>query len=148
MTEAVLTALSLAARKVRNYFDMKLSARGLTLARARALRCLARPRPWTQTELAEELEIERPTAVRLLDGLQKAGLIERIPVPNDRRANHIELTDRAEPLLRILDEVVLSGGEVLLKDIDPDELKTTLKVLSAIADNAAIATLPYRDNAA
>lgn len=84
--------LSLASRKMRNLFDALVRERGLTLARARALLLLAETRTWTQRELAEELEIEQPTVVRLLDGMEKQGLIVRQPVAGDRRANHIKLT--------------------------------------------------------
>jgi DNA-binding IclR family transcriptional regulator len=38
-----------------------------------------------QSQLAKELVIQRPTATRVLDGLQNLGLVERRPTSNDGR---------------------------------------------------------------
>src|SRR3954453_21559992 len=84
--------LAITSRKLRTLFDARVRAKGLTLARARALLHLARKDGMTQTELAEILEVESPTLVRLLDGLEGQGLTERRPVAGDRRANQIALT--------------------------------------------------------
>jgi len=58
------------------------------------IRALAE-RERTLTELAELIGIEQPTLGRVLESLEKDGLIERVPGPNDRRAKVIRLTDRA-----------------------------------------------------
>ncbi len=65
-----LEELSVTSRKLRTLFDAQVRARGLTLARARTLIHLSRKDGMTQTELAEILEVEGPTLVRLLDGLE------------------------------------------------------------------------------
>ncbi|SES46657.1 transcriptional regulator, MarR family [Rhizobium sp. NFR03] len=122
---------------MQTYFDAKLKAEGLTMARARALHFLVQPRTWTQAELADELDIERPSAVRLIDGMEAAGLVKRVPVPWDRRANHLELTNQAKPLLEIIDQLAQAGQTVLLEGIDDHDLEITLTVLSKIAKNAA-----------
>ena len=75
------------SRKYAQAFDARVRAKGLTLARARALIFLGKKDCMTQTELADALEIEGPTLVPLLDGLEKQGLIERRPVDGDRRAS-------------------------------------------------------------
>ncbi|WP_156503162.1 MarR family winged helix-turn-helix transcriptional regulator, partial [Tistrella mobilis] len=81
----VTNELATASRKMRTGFDALVRTRGLTLARARALMLLARHPGISQTELAGLLEIENPTVVRLLDGLEKQGLIRRTPAETDRR---------------------------------------------------------------
>src|SRR4051812_25393333 len=81
--------LSKVSRKMRTLFDSRVKTIGLTLARARMLMLLAKKEGMTQTELADALEVETPTLVRLLDGLEKQEMIERRPVQGDRRANQI-----------------------------------------------------------
>jgi MarR family transcriptional regulator for hemolysin len=133
---------------MQTYFDAKFKAEGLTLARARALHFLVQPRTWTQAELADELVIERPSAVRLIDGMESAGLVRRVPVAGDRRANHVELTGQAQPLLKITDKLARTGQEVLLTGINDNDLQITLAVLSKIAQNAASATGSSRGSVA
>ena len=91
------------SRKMRTAFDARVRAEGLTLARARALIFLGKKDCMTQTELADALEIEGPTLVPLLDGLEKQGLIERRPVDGDRRAKQIALTAALHAMSRNLE---------------------------------------------
>ncbi|MCP5848300.1 MarR family transcriptional regulator, partial [Klebsiella pneumoniae] len=79
-------------RKIRTLFDARVKQRGLTFARARTMMLLDRMEILSQKDLAEELEIETPTMVRLLDGLEKQGFIERRSVDGDRRAKQIVMT--------------------------------------------------------
>ncbi|HJU31944.1 MAG TPA: MarR family transcriptional regulator [Hyphomicrobiaceae bacterium] len=46
----------------------------------------------SQADLAERLGIERARLVRLLDGLEKRGLIRRRASPHDRRSHALSLT--------------------------------------------------------
>lgn len=132
--EAAFTmGLSTAARKMRNLFDSRVRERGLTLARARVLLLLAEQRDWNQRELADALEIEHPSVVRLLDGLEKQGLIYRAAVEGDRRAKRIELTDEAQAQARQLQEITQAIRGELLQRIDPKALETALTVLQEIS---------------
>jgi len=132
--EAAFTMeLSTAARKMRNLFDSRVRERGLTLARARLLLLLAQPRDWNQRELADALEIEHPSVVRLLDGLEKQGLIYRAAVEGDRRAKRIELTDEAQSQVRELQEITRSIRSDLLQRIDRPTLGAALSVLQEIS---------------
>lgn len=130
---ALLTALSTTARKMRTLFDSRVRERGLTLARARALLLLAENREWNQRGLAEALDIEQPSAVRLLDGMEKQGLVFRTSVTNDRRAKHIKLTDAAQVQLREIQEIVDTIRRELLEDLEPEDLAATLRIVQAIS---------------
>src|SRR3546814_11223597 len=59
---------------------------GLTRSQWSVLAHLARNEGINQAALAETLEIEPITLVRLLDRLEAAEWVERQPDPNDRRA--------------------------------------------------------------
>lgn len=66
----------------------------------------------TQVELSEKGQIDRTTICGLIDRLEKNGLVERCPHPQDRRAYKIYLTERGRNM-----ETPLSGcaGKALAK---------------------------------
>lgn len=143
--EAAFTmGLSTAARKMRNLFDSRVRERGLTLARARVLLLLAEQRDWNQRELADALEIEHPSVVRLLDGLEKQQLIYRAAVESDRRAKRIELTEEAQAQVKQLQEITQAIRAELLQKIDQKSLETALTVLQEISQTVE-ATLADKD---
>lgn len=143
--EAAFTmGLSTAARKMRNLFDSRVRERGLTLARARVLLLLAEQRDWNQRELADALEIEHPSVVRLLDGLEKQQLIYRAAVEGDRRAKRIELTEEAQAQVKQLQEITQAIRAELLQKIDQKSLETALSVLQEI-NQTVEATLADKD---
>lgn len=134
---AALTAeLAVASRKMRKLFDGFVRERGLTLPRARALLLLSKDRSWNQTELADALDIEHPSVVRLLDGLERQGLITRCAVVGDRRAKQIQLTDAAQQQVKELEELTDRLRAVLLQDIDAASLEVTLRTMRQFVDNA------------
>lgn len=85
---------------------------GLTPAQAFMLRAVLQRPGMLQSELARELVIARPTATRVLDGLQKLGLIARHPTPNDGRELAIHPTAQARELENSLNT---ASGEVTRK---------------------------------
>ena len=123
------------SRKVRTLFDARVRERGLTLARARTLILLARKDGMTQTELADALEIEGPTLVRLLDGLEKQELIERRPVHGDRRAKQVALSAAGQKQAVLVGEIVQEVHNDVLKDVSEDDLRAALRVFHAMTRN-------------
>ncbi len=69
-----------------------------------------------QRELGSAMDIDRSTMVSLIDELEAAGLAERRPHPNDRRAREISITPKGRRLLeqarrmaRQVEDEVLGG---------------------------------------
>jgi DNA-binding MarR family transcriptional regulator len=58
------------------------------------------PEPLSPHQLGERLLVTRGTVTGLLDTLQRQGLVQRVPHPNDRRMLLIELTETGRTLLR------------------------------------------------
>lgn len=127
--------LSKVSRKMRTLFDARINEHGLTLARARTLLSIARGQAVNQKELAEELEIENATLVRLIDGLEKQGLIERRAVDGDRRAKHVAMTRDGETLAEIVNMMALQLGHDVLAGVDEAEMKIARKVFAQMALN-------------
>ncbi|MFJ5369651.1 MarR family winged helix-turn-helix transcriptional regulator [Bosea sp. CER48] len=136
--QAAFTAeLASVNRKLRALVDERARGMGLTLARARLLMELAREDGPIQSDLAGLLDIEQPTLVRLLDGLERTGMIERRAVEGDRRARRVFLTEtaraQAQDILDFLTE--LRAG--ILQGIATEELETALDVLRRTSRNIA-----------
>lgn len=89
------------SRLLRRRYEQYTRADGLGLTRTQCavLAHLARQEGVNQATLAQSLDIEPITLVRLLDRLQEAGFIQRKPDPQDRRAYVLELTAKARPIL-------------------------------------------------
>lgn len=97
-------------RRWRRVLDAELSGYGLTDATWRPLFHLGRLGDGIrQTELAEALGIQGPSLVRLLDNLERDGLIVRREDRGDRRAKSLVMTDtgrRAYEKVRAVTEQV------------------------------------------
>src|SRR5258708_3573062 len=96
------------ARFLRKRFEQNAKGLGLTRSQWQVLAFLAPNEGIHQGGLAEILEIEAITLVRILDKLEVRGFIERRQHPTDRRIWLLYLTEAAHPVLARMREV----GEV------------------------------------
>ncbi len=122
-------------RKLRSFFDARVAEKGLTLARARTLFALSRRGSLTQKELAEELEIETPTLVRLLDAMEKQNLIERRSDEKDRRAKRIQMTPAGLRTFEDVDAQAKAMRAEIAVDISTDEIRAALHVVRRLTGN-------------
>ncbi len=84
----------------RQLMDAELAHHGLSQAKWRTLAILSMyPQGMIQSELAEELGVEGPSLVAMLDRLSKDEWVARIQSDVDRRCKIIQLTPRAWPLI-------------------------------------------------
>jgi len=90
------------ARLMRKRFEQRARKIGLTRSQWQVLSKLAINEGIHQKGLADLLEIESITLVRLLDGMQERGLVERRPHPTDRRMTLLYLTPESHPLLQVM----------------------------------------------
>jgi len=90
------------ARLMRKRFEQRARQLGLTRSQWQVLSMLAYNEGIHQKGLADLLEIESITLVRLLDKMEERGLIERRSHPTDRRMTLLYLTEAAHPLLQTM----------------------------------------------
>jgi MarR family transcriptional regulator for hemolysin len=90
-----------------------------------------------QVTLAQQLGLEGPSLVRLLDKLSASGLVRRECDASDRRANLLWLTDEGEALVSELEQKLIGLRQDVFGELSMDELRAVLKVwqlLSAAVD--------------
>jgi DNA-binding MarR family transcriptional regulator len=88
------------ARRLRQEAATEVS--GLTPTSTAALATIERHGPLTPSELAEVERVKRPTITRTLGCLEREGLIDRTPDPDDGRSNLISLNAAGRERLRRL----------------------------------------------
>lgn len=130
-----LGELLLAVRKLQKIFDYRVRAEGMTLARARMLLNLSKRDGMNQADLASVLDVEGPTIVRLIDGMEEQGWLERTADKDDRRVNRIALTEEGREAAAtaqiIVDDLML---EVFLGVLDKD-IRNATRALRTMTDN-------------
>lgn len=125
------------ARLLRNAYDRRVRSLGLTRSQWWVLNQLFRNPGLNQSELAEILEIERPTLGRLLDRLEAKGWVRREHDARDRRAWRVHLTDAVEPAMRTLRKVAAELMRDALVGLSAAERERFVDTLLAIKANLA-----------
>jgi MarR family transcriptional regulator for hemolysin len=122
------------SRLLRNYIDHRAKTRGTTRAQWIVLFRLREKEGLSQVDLADVLELQPISLVRLLDRLVEHGLLERRHDPKDRRANRLFLTASGRQLVDDLDGLRDAIATDVMRDLSEDAVKTTLRALHDIKD--------------
>jgi len=126
-------ALLKLARTYRRALNRRLEEHGISDARALPVLHVARSGGgMRQGALAEELGIEGPSLVRLLDQLGAAGLIERREDPSDRRAKTLHVTDAGLALAARLEALLNTLRAQLMVEVSDADLAAALRVFDAL----------------
>jgi DNA-binding MarR family transcriptional regulator len=83
----------------------------------------------SQAELSEKSQIDRTTMGGLVDRLEKEGLVQRLPHPEDRRAYRICLTERGKSLESGLCTIAQSTLDTFTHNLTPKECDTLRNLL-------------------
>jgi MarR family transcriptional regulator, transcriptional regulator for hemolysin len=80
-------------------------------------------------ELADQIGVELPTLVRLLNRLEREGLVERRALNGSNRAKTVMLTAKGRRESAAMNEVVTSVRAEFLRDVKEEQLTTALELL-------------------
>ncbi|MBY9064735.1 MarR family transcriptional regulator [Sphingomonas yunnanensis] len=130
-----LTALLIPlARSYRRHLDRELADLSLSHSSALAVMLLGRMEDGVrQGALAEQLGVEPPTVVPMLDQIERAGLAARRPDPADKRAKTLHLTDAGRALAAAAETRSSEIRTALFDGIDPAEIAVATDVLRRLA---------------
>ena len=120
------------ARLMRTAFDRRVRALGLTRAQWMVLTRLHRHAGASQSELADMMEIEKPSAGRLIDRLEAKGWVERRVHATDRRVNRIYLTPEAERVHKRIWRIAEATVNDALADLSRTEAAQLRKLLARV----------------
>lgn len=134
LKKQIVSQLVETSRLLRNYIDHRAKTRGTTRAQWIVLFRLREQEGLSQVDLADVLELQPISLVRLLDRLVEQGLVERRSDPRDRRANRLFLTRAGRQLADDLDSLRDAIATDVLQGVPTAALETSLKALQDVKD--------------
>ena len=136
MDLATLMFISYRAMDDRVVRAMREAGYDVTVAQARLAQRIA-DRGSRLTDLAESAQVTKQTASLLVAALERGGLVERVPDPEDGRARLIRFTDRGRAASRRAMEVVMGVEREWTDHLGPElagQLREGLLRLREITD--------------
>lgn len=118
------------ARRLGDAEEPLLAASGMTMWEYIVLSRLVRGPVPNQLALARDVRHDKTRLIKLLDGLQHRGLIERAPDPADRRSHTVAITDAGRELH--------GSAQAAIRKMEDD----ILGVLTAAERRALLTALP------
>ena len=124
---------------LRDRLEERLATEGISHGRFMLLVILDRDpeQPLAASELAEQACVTKQTITSLLDGLERDGLVQRNPHPQDRRSTMINLLPKGQALLQHIMPAMYRRQVEMMKDLSSEEqrmLITLLKKVQVCAD--------------
>lgn len=120
------------ATSIRARFEKELEPYGLVAAQCAMLRMMNHVDQMSQKELGDHLAIDKATMVRMLDGLQNAGLIKRAEDPKDRRAKRLAITAKGRGLLEKVTAARIVAESEALKPLSESERKVFRELVARL----------------
>ncbi|MFJ6323760.1 MULTISPECIES: MarR family transcriptional regulator [unclassified Rhizobium] len=123
------------ARLLRKRFEQRAKDLGLTRSQWQTLAYLANNEGIHQAGLAEMLEIEPITLVRILDKLSERGLVERRQHPSDRRSWLLYMREEARPLIDAMRDIGEQTRREALEGVPQEDRERLHELLILMKSN-------------
>ena len=134
--------LNRATRAVLGAVEPRLLAHDLTLTQLGVLEAILHLGPLTQRDLARKVLTSPANLTDLLTKLATRGLIQREPVPTDRRTTRIRLTPQGDAFIRALFPLHAADIARTFACLDARELAELDRLLRKLGLGAATLELP------
>ncbi|MGF0174026.1 MarR family winged helix-turn-helix transcriptional regulator [Streptomyces sp. Marseille-Q5077] len=134
--ERALTRITYLSTRARQH-DRLMALAHVPLDRAAValLRQIADSESLRPGELANRLGVEASHVTRTVQQLQKSGYVTRVPDPQDRRAQRIELTEPGRQAIARVREAGARGMQLALSDWSPEELRQLATLFHRMVDD-------------
>ncbi|MFD5012731.1 MarR family winged helix-turn-helix transcriptional regulator [Streptomyces chartreusis] len=134
--ERALTRITYLSTRARQH-ERLMALAGVPLDRAAValLRQVADSEPLRPGELAARLGVEASHVTRTVQQLQKTGYVTRVPDPQDRRAQRIELTESGRRAIVRVRDAGARGMQLALADWTPEELRQLATLFHRMVDD-------------
>ena len=111
----------------------------LTPVQFATLAGIARQPGMDQRTLARQIGFDTSTIGGVIDRLERRGLVQRRPAPDDRRVRRLVITPEGEALLQQVMPAMTRAQQRILEPLPPAQQRQFLQLLTALvtANNAA-----------
>lgn len=138
MEEQFAESVHMLAHAWRTELDRRLRPLGFSHSRWLLLLHLSRNDGCTHQQLAQHMGIEAPTLVKLVDHLEKEGLLRRCVSETDRRVKHLHLSDAGKQVVVDIRSNAAELRKDILSETSKEELQITYAVLQRIRERLAL----------
>ena len=134
LEDQTFIALQKAADLLGQQAEQLVKATGLTGAQYNVLRILrgAGPDGLPTLSIGERMIEQTPGVTRLVDRLERKGLVARTPCPKDRRRVFCRITEKGLDLLKELDDPVNRWDAQAVAVLPPSELDSLITLLDRV----------------
>ncbi|MCP6760502.1 MAG: MarR family transcriptional regulator [Fischerella sp. CENA71] len=135
MQETIGYQMVLVSKAHRNLVGTALAELGLYLGQEILLMYLWEEDGLTQSELTDRLKIEPPTLTKMLNRMEKCGLLERCRCPEDARAYRVYLTKAGQALQQPVNQLWYEVERRILTNLTVEEQLLFRRLLMQIRSN-------------
>lgn len=137
LSKEVAVYLNLAACKLKQYTGNMLRRNnvGLTPEQFLLIDILWNQGPMSQQSLADAMRKDKNSITKIVDGLEKKGLVVRERSTSDRRSNTVVLTHLAQQMKSDAKEKGIFMLDRILDGISEEELRAFLSTLGTMLQN-------------
>ena len=134
--ERALTRITYLSTRARQH-DRLMALAGVPLDRAAValLRQIAETEPLRPGELAHRLGVEASHVTRTAQQLERSGHVTRVPDPDDRRAQRIQLTEAGQQAIVRVRDAGVRGMQHALSGWKPEELRQLATLFHRMVDD-------------
>lgn len=108
------------------------AAEGITPGLYGMIQVIANNPGLTQSALAEAMDVDRSSIVKVVNQLVEKGLITRDPVPHDKRSYHLRLTPGGKIALKRIEEAVMAQDRAFSAGLSEDARHLLISLLKRL----------------
>jgi DNA-binding MarR family transcriptional regulator len=127
--------ISLAARAFARLSEARLKPLGFGVGQLPVLVALQDGKASTQRDLARFAKVEQPPMAQMLARMERDGLIERTPHPEDGRSSRIVLTKAAQDRMPDAIETLFRGNREAMAGFTEEEATQLVALLTRLIAN-------------
>lgn len=88
-----------------------------------------------QEELSQRVKLDKGTTARAIKKLEQEGYIYRITSEDDKRAQKLFITEKAESIREYLENILNSWNEIMLKNFSQDQVEQLFDSIEKVGLN-------------
>jgi MarR family transcriptional regulator for hemolysin len=127
--------INLASRSILRVLDARLRPLGFAMSHLPVLRALADGGSLSQKDLARMARVEQPTMAEMLARMERDGLVQREPNPEDKRGSLTSLTRSARVRFPKARETLIAGERQAMAGFSDHEKALLLELLQRVVKN-------------
>jgi len=118
--------------KMTNYFTKQLKPYDITPEQWSIISVLNDQNGLTQKELAEAIDRDQTTVVRMIHSMEKKEFVKKVFNDKDKRSHYLFLTEKGERIKNKLIPVVNDAHRFVTTNLDEQELKQLKLILNKL----------------